>query len=425
MTRGVEYAAVADRRPSARPSTDTALRGWVAIIEPNFSGHRWRYADWVAQACREAGERCIIVTDRAFADHPFTQRIVSNADPHLRIEALDLFKFTPSVFNHCGVHARFHRLFAQALADVRREVPVRLVIVPFADYFFYMLGLRRSPFGSTDWIGLVMGATFHHSRVGVRTPRRPLVDWAKRVLFTRAMRDRRLKVMLTIDPTLPRWFDRNHASARAAPLEYVADPFPDTPAEDPQRARERLGLDPHARYLLVYGAISGRKGVRELVQALAQQADAPVLLIAGEQDTETRAFLAAHLPRLAHAPVVLDRFIPEDVERALFSACDAVWLGYKHHYGMSGVLVQAYRFGKPVIATADGLIGWFCRDGQLGPRIDDLTPASIALALDALSRRWSGRAAGEATPVRDSLLERNTLDQFKHSFQQAVIATRA
>ncbi|HEY1608857.1 MAG TPA: group 1 glycosyl transferase, partial [Paraburkholderia sp.] len=147
--------------------------------------------------------------------------------------------------------------------------------------------------------------------------------------------------------------------------------------------------------------------------------------IAGEQDPETRELLSAHLPQLAHTPVILDRFIPDDLERSLFSACDAVWLGYKDHYGMSGVLVQAYRFGKPVIATADGLIGWFCRDGQLGPRIDDLTPASITQALDALAQRWNGAMPATSAPAQESLLARNTLDQFKRSFQQAVATPRA
>jgi len=421
VTTRVARTAVADARPS--PCAAAAPRGWIAIIEPNFSGHRWRYAEWIANACIDAGERCVIVTDRAHAAHPLAQRIASNADAALRIAPLDLRASTRGPLHSPSAYARFHRMFRHALAEVSTTMPVRLVVVPYADYFFYTLGLLGSPFGATDWIGLVMGATFHHAEVGVRTPRRPIVDRTKRMLFARSMRTAGLRALLTIDPTLPDWFARTRAAHDAAPLEYVADPFPDTRADDPAHARARLGLDPHVRYLLVYGAISERKGVRELVQALAHDVDAPTLLIAGEQDPEIHAFFAGHLQRLAHAPVVLDRFITDDVERALFSACDAVWLGYRHHYGMSGVLVQAYRFGKPVIATADGLIGWFCRDGQLGPRIDDLSRASIAHALDALARRWNDGNASARPP--DSLLARNTLDQFTHAFQRAVTATRA
>jgi glycosyltransferase involved in cell wall biosynthesis len=112
---------------------------------------------------------------------------------------------------------------------------------------------------------------------------------------------------------------------------------------------------------------------------------------------------------------VLDTFISSETELDLFSACDVVWLGYKGHYGMSGVLVQAYRFGKPVVATADGLIGWFCRTGELGPVVDDLTAPTINRALDAVLA-----GAPRATPGAQHLLERNTLSQFKQTLRQAV-----
>lgn len=416
--------AAASGVPSPVDTAD-AQRDWVVIIEPNFSGHRWRYVQWIADACVEAGERCVVVTDTGFASHPYSQRVVTAARPNLRIAFVDMHTVAPGLMRDRSVYARFHDLYRHGFAQVSRDLPIRLVVVPYVDYFFYTLGVLGSPFGRTNWIALIMGATFHHSQIGVNTPRRRIVDPIKRVLFARSMHVRGLRLLLTIDPTLPDWFAASGAARRAAPLEYVADPFPDMSAEDPQRARQRLGLDRHARYLLVYGAISERKGIRELVQALARKGDSPTLLIAGEQDDDTHAFLLAHVPQLAHEPMIFNQFVPEDMERDLFSACDAVWLGYKRHYGMSGVLVQAYRFGKPVVATADGLIGWFCRDGRLGVRVDDLSPEAIARALDALARRWNGNDdTVPPEPGPESLLARNTLDQFTRTFQQAVASVQ-
>jgi len=78
--------------------------------------------------------------------------------------------------------------------------------------------------------------------------------------------------------------------------------------------------------------------------------------------------------------------------------------------------VQAYRFGKPVIATADGLIGWFCRTGELGPVVQDLSVTSINRALDQVFE------ARSETPVRaPHLLERNTLSEFKQTLRQAIV----
>lgn len=86
---------------------------------------------------------------------------------------------------------------------------------------------------------------------------------------------------------------------------------------------------------------------------------------------------------------------------------------------MSGVLVQAYRFRKPVVASADGLIGWYCRDGALGPLLDDLEPATIAHALDALAQHWRA-GPGSAQPIGEHLLSCNTLEQFKRTLQAAL-----
>ncbi|SAL48394.1 Glycosyl transferases group 1 [Caballeronia terrestris] len=395
----------------------------VLIIEPNFSGHRWRYAEWAANAYMEAGYRCVIVTEPSNASHPLVARLQAEDRAELQIALVA----PPERSGRRGLssisYARFHQDFRHAYDVASRGRGVALVVVPYVDYFFLALPFLGSPFGATPWVGITMRSNFHHDQVGVRAPRRPLVNAAKTQLFMRAIRTRGLKTLLTIDPTLAGWWtDIGHrglnASAAAAAIEYLADPFPDARAAEPELAKARLGLG-SGKHVLVYGAINDRKGIFELAAALAARPaskEAPTLVIAGAQDEEVRASLKAATSKLVPAPVVLDRFISIEAELDLFSACDVVWLGYKGHYGMSGVLVQAYRFGKPVIATADGLIGWFCRTGELGPVVDDLSVASINRALDVVLA-----GVPHATPGAQHLLERNTLSQFKKTLRQAVI----
>ncbi|WP_244815431.1 glycosyltransferase [Caballeronia sp. Lep1P3] len=390
----------------------------VLIIEPDFSGHRWRYAQWAANAYMEAGYRCLIVTEPRNAGHPLVKQIQEQGG------ALDIMLVPPPERgSRKGLssisYMRAHENFSHAYATASRERNVALVVVPYVDYFLLALPFLRSPFGKTPWVGVTMRSNFHHHLVGVRAPRRPLVNAVKSKLFARAIRVGGMKTLLTIDPTLPDWWKRNartSGTASGTAIEYLADPFPDARAAKPSAARQRLGLGEGA-HVLVYGAINDRKGVFELIDALGQRknnAKTPTLVIAGAQDDDVRALLSAAAGKLQPKPVVLDRFISSEMELDLFSACDVVWLGYKGHYGMSGVLVQAFRFGKPVIATADGLIGWFCRTGELGPVIDDLAPSSINRALDdVLARRTRPVAAGH-------LLERNTLGQFKETLRQAM-----
>ena len=113
--------------------------------------------------------------------------------------------------------------------------------------------------------------------------------------------------------------------------------------------------------LLVYGMASPRKGIRALEEHLRFGADDLRIVFAGEWDAsmeESRRFFESH-------PLtdVIARHLDAEESARLFEACDAVWLGYDHHYGSSGVLALAAAFGKPVLATPYGLIGMAAKSG--------------------------------------------------------------
>ena len=417
--------AIPEAVPAALPDATCkpTPRDTVLVIEPNFTGHRWRYAQWAAEAYTDAGYRCVVVTESRNEDHRLARKITSAARDDLEIAFVDPQQERPG--GAAGLerisYVRHHRYFRYAYRLIAQFQPVSLVVVPYVDYFLYALPFLGSPFGGAPWIGITMRSSFHHRTVGVKAPDRRVVNAVKAYLFRQAVRVKGMRALLSIDPTLSEW-SAQALGQRAAVVRYLADPFPDARADDPAAARAKLGLAPDARHLLVYRSITDRKGIRELVAALETMHDAPTLVVAGEQDGETREFLRTRAPRLTPAPVVLDHFITNEMEFDLFSACDAVWLGYQGHYGMSGVLVQAYRFGKPVIATAEGLIGWFCRGGTLGPVIDDLSPPSIAAAIEKVFARSADPADRTQAPegAHERLLERNTLDQFKRTLQEAM-----
>ena len=66
---------------AASGALDMSATETVLVIEPNFTGHRWRYAGWAADAYIEAGYSCVIVTDPANAGHSIAKRIVAEARP--------------------------------------------------------------------------------------------------------------------------------------------------------------------------------------------------------------------------------------------------------------------------------------------------------------------------------------------------------
>ena len=113
--------------------------------------------------------------------------------------------------------------------------------------------------------------------------------------------------------------------------------------------------------LLVYGMMSPRKGIGALEEHLRSGTDDLRIAFAGAWDasmTESRRFFESH-PRVE----VIARHLDAEESARLFESCDAVWLGYDHHYGSSGVLALAAAFGKPVLASPYGLIGMAAKSG--------------------------------------------------------------
>jgi glycosyltransferase involved in cell wall biosynthesis len=85
-------------------------------------------------------------------------------------------------------------------------------------------------------------------------------------------------------------------------------------------------------------------------------------------------------------------------EGRLFAAADAVWMGYRGHYTMSGVLVQAAAMGLPVISCAEGLIGWWTRKYAAGEVVDPDDAPAVVNAIGRLSsdRAWRERYRANA-----------------------------
>jgi len=147
------------------------------------------------------------------------------------------------------------------------------------------------------------------------------------------------------------------------------------PAGDLTRdqARALLGLSEGERTLLFFGQIAPYKGLKYLISAIAELADAgePVkLIIAGKikkgydnywdevrRDIDARAISDRVLARI--------RFIPDEEIEQYFVATDAVVLPYVSIF-QSGILFLALGFGVPVIATDVGSLRQDVVDGQTG-----------------------------------------------------------
>jgi hypothetical protein len=354
------------------------------VIEPDLSGYRWRYVQWTIEALVEAGYECMLWTQPRHRDHPLilgyqvaraAVTVVTDRERGRRLAR-------PSAWlNAAGMGFGFYAAFASLYRHLTRSSRLDLVVVPDGDYLLNAVGVLGSPFGATRWMCIAMRQSFHLRDMGVRAPRRPLAQLLFKRLFYRALRGGNLSAVLTIDPTLSIWHARTSSGGQYPPVHYLEGPYPDADRVEQHEARARLGIGGE-RCILVYGTVSDGKGIKELLYACMRRDEHPLILIAGEQTKDVRSFIDSIGGALFSRIKVYDQFISPEMEADLFCACDAVWVGYKRHYGMSGVLAQAHRYGKTVIATDSGLIGWCAKRDGLGPLLRNLSARSINTAID-------------------------------------------
>ena len=204
---------------------------------------------------------------------------------------------------------------------------------------------------------------------------------------------------------------RVHVISSGAP-----NPDDSAPAHGRAPARRSLGLGPEAPVVLFFGFVKPYKGLEILLASLpAVCAGVPdvTLVVAGEIVGSPARYkrLAA---RLGVGGAIRWRagFVPSSDVGDLFAAADVVVLPYIDG-SWSGVLLTAYAFRRPVVASAVGGIPELVEHGTTGLLVPPGDPAALAAALAAvLGDRARAEQMGNCG---HALLQR------RHTWHEAVI----
>jgi hypothetical protein len=121
--------------------------------------------------------------------------------------------------------------------------------------------------------------------------------------------------------------------------------------------------------LLAVGLQSSRKGLRDLIVAarVIEQRRLPVRIFVSGKLAEGEHELAQQVMALTTAMCSRIEYVDDAEILRTYNACDAVLLPYASDFsGSSGVFAHAMAFGKPVIATEHGCVGWRTREFGVG-----------------------------------------------------------
>lgn len=355
----------------------------VALFEPEAAGHHMAlHVRFIVREMVRRGWKVDLVTTERALKHPAYKIVEEESGAAYEVHTMPDKETPAGAKDLQRVRDQFARWKNYKAGFEKLPNKPDAVYLVNLDQMDLALARNGAPFGETPFAGMMIGRHFHCPAMGIKMASFKLRDKAMGPVFQRLLRIPALKKIAVLDEALTKFVEKEQWKGWDK-VAYVPDVASLASTGRAPSLRKELGILDTAFVVLAYGALSERKGVVELIQGMADPhcpAEA-VVLFAGRQDEFTKEFLqtgAAKTLREKGRLFELNTFLDEAQEEGAFVAADAVWLGYRGWYGMSGVLVQAAAAGKPLLAMDQGLIGWLADKHELGVKVDMFEPSSVA-----------------------------------------------
>jgi glycosyltransferase involved in cell wall biosynthesis len=155
-------------------------------------------------------------------------------------------------------------------------------------------------------------------------------------------------------------------------------------------ARNRLGLPLDEFILLSFGAPHQGKSMETIFEALAIEQNT-YLIQAGKHTYSINGSIAEMIDKnkVNDKCKVYSYFIPEQDKALFFGAADAILLSYtKIFASTSSMLLEAAKFGKPVIASDNYLLGKDVKEYELGALFEAESSKDLAKAITEFKRNY-------------------------------------
>ena len=264
-------------------------------------------------------------------------------------------------------------IFKYLYIEINKKLKIDFVFLPFLDDISNAIGILGSPFLKCKWFGLSMKSNLHYFYYGF-TEKNTLNNYIQSRLFIRLLNNKTLINIFCIDELFVEYIRCNFLF-NVDKINYIPDPADPIVYHEKNEARNLLGIPLDKIVILIYGDINIRKGLDVIVKALTYPEISTLyhLLIVGEQDITIKEIIHSneYLKLLEENRIhVINKFVDFSTQNLVFSCSDIVWLGYRNHLSMSGVMVLAALSNIINISTKEGLIGKYSRDKNLGLNID-------------------------------------------------------
>ena len=380
-------------------------RANILIFEPTFGGHQMDMIRYLLDSIclLVPNARVTLLTTRQVADHDSSREVLADFDDLVTAHIVPLVNERHRLFGSIsGFYEqqwRHAEMLARGIADIGPE-NLDFILIPYLETVGLLhLVLRPGLFAGKPWATIAISLRFHHRKMGI-TGGSQGTDLLQGIFLRRLLRDPTLVCFGAINPYLVPAM--KHPKV-AHCVDCCEPPVPRNPAE----ARAAYGIRAETCVILVFGQIDRRKCVDVLLEGAAHM-DVSVdltVFLAGRQNlghigTVLNSAAASKL-RTQGRLIEANRFIRRGEDIDPMNAADITWVFYERKFVFSSnVLIRSAKFGRPVIARRQGVIGRLVEDHQCGVTLGSDAPEIVADALTRLARDPALRAALGANGAR-------------------------
>lgn len=273
------------------------------------------------------------------------------------------------------------------LCSYARQLQVTHCLLASFDFFQWPFLLAQKP--PCPISSIYFKPTFHYASFSGYEPtlKSRLQHRLEKMMLSAIFRQPHLHRLFCLDPFAVEALNKGNRQHKVVAL---ADPVEmNTPQVYSSKLRSQLEIDPQRTVFLLFGNLTERKGVEQMLEAIAQLSTGHCqqlcFLLVGRCDPATQQqFQTKILQTCSNRPAqIITRygFISQQAVAEYFQLADVVLAPYQKHIGMSGILLQAAAAQKPVLSSDYGLMGEIVRAYQLGLAVDSTQPSELKAAL--------------------------------------------
>ena len=365
----------------------------ILIIETEHGGHYLTvYIRYILKSFKKKKVKITLLTS-ASSKIKGIRALMSLKSENIKFEIKTIINFpikNYSSFQLMVSQINLYFAIKKKFIKLNTKVKFDYIILTSLQKFEKALVLFGSPFGNINFTGIYLGAKFHLNNYNIFYKSR--YNFLSKKFFQLLIKIPNLKNIITNDALFDHYIHSTSWKEHKK-LIFLNDPMEFKFNFSKKISRQKLGLSSKSILILVYGALSSSKGIKELLSIfnnILLSSDIKVIF-AGLQDENIKNFFNKNTfvkkLKLQKKVLFYNKWVSEKKEALFFGASDIVWIGYKNYPFPSGVLNQAIIKQIPVLISDDGYIYKLNRKYKFGRSVNIYKPSSIIKGINFIMNK--------------------------------------